>query len=58
MDAEVSRVEAVRRTLWGHKVWTIVAVLLLIALVQFVFLGIGFGSGDSGIEGRQITTAP
>jgi hypothetical protein len=57
MDAEVSRVEAVRRTLRAHKVWTVVLVLLLIALVQFVF-GIGFGSGDSGIEGGQITTAP
>jgi hypothetical protein len=47
-----------RTLFWAHKIWTLVAILVLIGLVQFVFLGVGFGSGDSGIDGGPITTGP
>jgi hypothetical protein len=47
-----------RTLLSAHKIWALIAILVLIGLVQFVVLGIGFGSGDSGIDGGPITTAP
>jgi hypothetical protein len=45
-------------TLLAHKVWTVVAIIAVIALVQFLFLGIGLGSGDSGVDVGSISAAP
>jgi len=46
------------KTFWAHKVWTVVAIVLVIAAFQFLVLGVGLGSGDSGMDTGPITTGP
>jgi hypothetical protein len=46
------------KALWAHKAWTVIAILGVIAIIQLLFLGVGLGSSDSGIEIGPITTQP
>ena len=42
----------------AHKVWTVIVALVVLAIIEFLFLGVGLGSSGSGIEIGPITTQP